>query len=101
VTGESGWLYSGAGRNVSIPIEGPYPGGRVSSEWHKRAACKGATHLFFSYDEEIVAHARQICEDCPVRHECLLTGLADRNLYGVWGGTTDAERRRFRRRRVA
>src|SRR5271169_735386 len=101
VRGQSGRLYSGAGRHVSIPIEGPYPGGSVFSEWHNRAACKGATDLFFSYDGEVVAHARQICEGCPVRQECLLTALADRNLYGVWGGTTEAQRRRIHRRRVA
>ncbi len=71
------------------------------SEWHKRAACKGETESFFSYDEERVAHARAICESCPVHQECLQTALADRNLYGVWGGTTEAERRRFHRRRVA
>jgi len=71
------------------------------SEWHNRAACKGETESFFSYDEKMVAHARAICEDCPVRQECLQTALADRNLYGVWGGTTQAERRRFHRRRVA
>jgi WhiB family redox-sensing transcriptional regulator len=73
----------------------------VFSEWHNLAACKGETEAFFSYNEERVAHARAICEDCPVRRECLQMALADSNLYGVWGGTTQAERRRFRRRRVA
>jgi len=73
----------------------------VFPEWHHWAACKGETEAFFSYDEETVAHARAICEGCPVRQECLQTALADRNLFGVWGGTTEAERRRLRRRRVA
>ncbi len=82
-------------------LRGRFWGDRVFSEWHNRAACKGGTDLFFSYDEEKVARARAICEGCPVRQECLLTALADRKLYGVWGGTTEAERRRFHRRRVA
>ena len=69
-------------------------------EWYKRAACKGETESFFSYDEEKEAHALAICKDCPVRQECLETALADRNLFGVWGGTTRAERRRFHRRAV-
>jgi WhiB family redox-sensing transcriptional regulator len=73
----------------------------VFAEWHDRAACKGETESFFSYDEERVEHALAICEDCPVRQECLQTALADPNLYGVWGGTTHAERRRLHRRRVA
>jgi WhiB family redox-sensing transcriptional regulator len=73
----------------------------VFSEWLSRAACKGETDWFFSYDEEFVEHARAICEDCEVREECLQTALADPNLYGVWGGTTKAERRRIHRKRVA
>jgi WhiB family redox-sensing transcriptional regulator len=70
-------------------------------EWHVRGACKGETEAFFSYDEEVVAQAVAICEGCPVRQECLETALADRNLFGVWGGTTQAERRRMHRLRVA
>ena len=71
------------------------------SDWRNRAACRGATESFFSYDEEDVARARAVCEGCPVRHECLQMALADRRLHGVWGGTTEAERQRIRRRRVA
>jgi WhiB family transcriptional regulator, redox-sensing transcriptional regulator len=72
----------------------------VFSEWRKWAACRGVPELFFSYDEERVAHARAICDGCPVRQECLQTALADRRLYGVWGGTTEAQREAIRRRRV-
>jgi WhiB family transcriptional regulator, redox-sensing transcriptional regulator len=86
---------------VSIGLRGRRSGGRVFTEWHKRAACKGETDLFFSYDEEMVEQARAICENCPVRRECLETALADSNLYGVWGGFTKAERRRLRRKEVA
>ena len=75
-------------------------GGGVFSEWLSRAACKGETDSFFSYDEEVMEEARAICEDCPVRKECLQTALADRNHYGVWGGTTASERRRIHRTRA-
>jgi WhiB family transcriptional regulator, redox-sensing transcriptional regulator len=44
---------------------------------------------------------RALCEGCPVRQECLETALADDSLVGLWGGTTDAERREIRRGRVA
>ena len=71
------------------------------ADWRDRGACKGETEAFFSYDEGRVAQALAICQDCPVRQECLQTALADPNLYGVWGGTTQAERRRLHRRRVA
>jgi len=39
-----------------------------------------------------------ICEACPIRQECLEAVLADPDLVGLWGGTTDAERRELRRR---
>lgn len=71
------------------------------SDWGKWAACRGATEPFFSYDEETVARAQAICDGCRVREECLQTALADRLLMGVWGGTTEAQRARIRRRRVA
>jgi WhiB family redox-sensing transcriptional regulator len=44
---------------------------------------------------------REMCEACPVRGECLDFALADESITGLWGGTTDAERREIRRRRVA
>ena len=99
---QSGRLYLALHGGVSLPISrGGLSGGRVVPEWYKRAACKGETESFFSYDEEREAHALAICEDCPVRQECLEAALADRNLDGVWGGTTQGERRRFHRRGVA
>ena len=44
---------------------------------------------------------RALCAACPVRQECLEVALADSDLLGLWGGTTDAERRELRRSRVA
>lgn len=43
--------------------------------------------------------AKQLCQQCPVVVECLQTALDDEGLRGVWGGMTDIERRRERRRR--
>jgi WhiB family transcriptional regulator, redox-sensing transcriptional regulator len=45
--------------------------------------------------------ARALCADCPVRQECLEAALTDTDLMGLWGGTTETERREIRRRRVA
>jgi WhiB family redox-sensing transcriptional regulator len=44
---------------------------------------------------------RALCEGCAVRQECLAVALADPDLVGLWGNTTDAERRELRRRVVA
>jgi len=74
----------------------------VLSQWHKQAACRGhgpddfVRGPKFTYDD-----VRALCETCPVREQCLEFALADGTLTGLWGGTTDAERREIRRRRVA
>jgi len=55
--------------------------------------------LFFPEDgqEEWVAAARSVCGSCPVRGECLADALARDEQWGVWGGTSEQDRRRMRR----
>jgi WhiB family redox-sensing transcriptional regulator len=47
--------------------------------------------------------AKAVCARCPVRKPCLDYALQDASLMGVWGGTSERERRhmRVRRRREA
>ena len=47
------------------------------------------------------ASIREICESCPVDRGCLEFELRDESITGLWGGTTDYERRLIRRLRVA
>lgn len=68
--------------------------------WVAFAACRGAEpDLFFGDGNgEATAIARRICAGCPVREECLDWALEARASFGVWGGTTEQERRRLARR---
>ena len=59
--------------------------------------CRGV--LPVSEDEADAAEAKAICADCPVRQACLEHALAHREREGVWGGTTERERRRIVRQR--
>lgn len=77
---------------------------RVGDDWRSNAACRGMTvELFFKpADGETSeqrrareAAAKAICEACPVRIECLDHALATDERYGIWGGTTAADRRRL------
>ncbi|GEA82614.1 hypothetical protein CUD01_30580 [Cellulomonas uda] len=43
--------------------------------------------------------ARSVCQQCPVRLECLADALDNRMDFGVWGGMTERERRALLRRR--
>jgi hypothetical protein len=70
--------------------------------WMTRAACLHADkELFFPEDGVRPEEAKRICAECPVRQRCLDYALADSTLVGVWGGTTDRERREMRKDRLA
>jgi WhiB family transcriptional regulator, redox-sensing transcriptional regulator len=70
-----------------------------NERWQDRAACRGAeVELFFSTEEAKVAAALAYCERCTVQTACLAVAMSARELHGVWGGTTEAERRRVFRR---
>ena len=76
-------------------------------EWHEEAACKGLPiEIFFPDEEEdtpedIISKleiAMKFCEDCPVLKLCYAHGLKHED-YGIWGASTEKERRSERRRR--
>jgi len=46
--------------------------------------------------EDIVA-AKTLCGECPVKNACLQYALETKQEHGIWGGTTEEERRRLRR----
>jgi WhiB family redox-sensing transcriptional regulator len=74
--------------------------------WTDRAICHGADpELWFplGYGNEFTAQideAKAICDECPIRDDCLNEALTN-HLNGIWGGTTDEERRDLRYRRHA
>jgi WhiB family redox-sensing transcriptional regulator len=67
------------------------------------AACRGVDpELFFPIGtegpavEQITA-AKFVCGTCPIRSACLTWALDTGQEHGVWGGTTEDERRSMRR----
>jgi WhiB family redox-sensing transcriptional regulator len=72
---------------------------REDMDWLAEAACRGAdTNLFYPTDvgRHVDRKAKQNCEGCPVIAECLDWALRHGE-HGIWGGTTDNERKRLRR----
>ncbi len=78
--------------------------GIVQETWHLKAACRGpASALFFPPslperrdDREMREFdAKCICLGCTVQRECLDFALRVREPHGIWGGLTEAERRRL------
>jgi WhiB family redox-sensing transcriptional regulator len=67
--------------------------------WIDSAACLGVDpELFFPRKGENnqLAEAKSICARCVVRDDCLEYALVHREKFGVWGGTSERERRRLR-----
>lgn len=73
------------------------------NEWLDAAACKGhATDLWFAErgdNERETKAAKAICAGCPVKDQCLEAALTDNERFGIWGGYTERERRRIKRKR--
>lgn len=68
--------------------------GIADESWTDRAACRGADiELFFSLEEEDQQRALEHCRICPVQEECLRYAIEQREMYGIWGGMGESERR--------
>jgi WhiB family redox-sensing transcriptional regulator len=68
--------------------------------WMQAGLCRYAPPAtFFPNDGVGVEAARRICATCPVQHPCLEYALAERIDHGVWGGTSERERRRILKQR--
>jgi len=70
------------------------------TDWLAAGNCRNLpANFFFPSDGRGVQRARRICEDCPVREACLEYALINHIERGVWGGTSERERRRLARSR--
>ena len=68
-------------------------------DWKADAACRDLdTNLFFPDSESDSGPALAVCAVCPVREQCLDFAIRTRQNDGVWGGATETERKRIRRR---
>jgi WhiB family redox-sensing transcriptional regulator len=74
----------------------------MNQPWRAKAACNGLDPTIFypqSEDDSDAEQAKSVCDQCPVRHDCLEYALGFREKEGVWGGATERERRRIIRQR--
>lgn len=77
------------------------------SDWRQRAACKDEDpELFFPVSDigpgaRQTAQAKGVCARCPVRAECLAYALETGLDSGIFGGATERDRRRLKRRQPA
>lgn len=68
--------------------------------------CKGLTDFFYpNKPSSEVAQAKGVCNGldgnppCPMRDTCLRHAINHHEAYGVWGGTSERDRRKIQRAR--
>jgi WhiB family redox-sensing transcriptional regulator len=77
--------------------------GAVLPNWRDVAACRDTDpDLFFPVGStgpaiDQIDAAKQVCDSCPAKQPCLEFALMSNQDSGVWGGTSEDERRKLRR----
>ena len=73
---------------------------KLDTTWMEDGKCrKHLPETFFPTDGAGVNIAMRICDGCPVREPCLEYALYHHINHGIWGGTSERERRRIAGRR--
>ncbi len=84
----------------------PAPENRPSKpfDWRSFSACSTdpGSKVFFPVGvtgpaEIQIREAKEVCGTCPVVQECLEFAITTNQEYGIWGGTSEEERRVLRR----
>ncbi|SDX87577.1 transcription factor WhiB [Saccharopolyspora shandongensis] len=75
--------------------------GDDEQEWQERALCAQTDpEAFFPEKGGSTREAKRICAGCEVRSECLEYALQHDERFGIWGGLSERERRKLKRRVV-
>jgi WhiB family redox-sensing transcriptional regulator len=79
----------------------------ASAEWRRNAACRDTDpDLFFPVGTtgpaiEQIENAKAVCRMCDAQNLCLEYALDTNQDAGIWGGTSEDERRQIRKQAAA
>ncbi len=74
----------------------------MDTSWMATGNCNNhPPAVFFPSDGVGVEIAKEICGSCPVKEPCLAYALDHRVDHGVWGATSERQRRRILKARRA
>ena len=74
-----------------------------AENWRRSALCRDSNaELFFPIGStgialDMIEAAKDICEQCPAKDPCLEFALQTNQEAGIWGGSTEEERRLIRK----
>lgn len=67
--------------------------------WQERALCAQTDpEAFFPEKGCSTREAKKVCQTCDAKAECLEYALAHDERFGIWGGLSERERRKLKRR---
>lgn len=76
-----------------VDLLGEVDGGE-RPEWQDLALCAQTDpEAFFPEKGGSTREAKRTCQRCDVQAECLEYALAHREQFGIWGGTSERDRR--------
>ncbi|GAA4769240.1 MULTISPECIES: WhiB family transcriptional regulator [Microbacterium] len=88
------------------PVDLGVPGVRTTEDvdegtlgWQSDALCAQTDpEAFFPEKGGSTRDAKRICSSCDVRAQCLDYALQNDERFGIWGGLSERERRKLKRR---
>lgn len=90
--------------NLGVPgVRQPATEGEDDTQlsWQTDALCAQTDpEAFFPEKGGSTRDAKRICTSCDVKSQCLEYALANDERFGIWGGLSERERRKLRKRAV-
>jgi hypothetical protein len=70
--------------------------------WWEQAACKNVEDKSIFFPEQAGSNvearaAKKVCKMCPVKEDCLAYAIQHSSMQGIWGETSEKERRQIAR----
>ncbi|MHA7180737.1 WhiB family transcriptional regulator [Arthrobacter sp. MDB2-24] len=86
---------------VGLPLVPGNPDDDGELSWQADALCAQTDpEAFFPEKGGSTRDAKKVCGACIVKSECLEYALENDERFGIWGGLSERERRRLRKRAV-
>ena len=71
----------------------------IEQEWQDQALCAQTDpEAFFPEKGGSTREAKRICKACAVRDDCLEYALEHDERFGIWGGLSERERRKLKKK---
>ena len=87
--------------STTVPMTDPMttPEDETLLSWQDKALCAQTDpEAFVPEKGGSTREAKRICVSCEVKQECLEYALMQDERFGIWGGLSERERRRLKRK---